>query len=293
MRASTRTRRAAAIVVALVTAAGPAVPLHAAELRPETARAFDAYARTLEDRTRRELASGTGFLGLDFQDPSVAPATRSRIIAGEVPVSRMAERGHNAEEIDVPEGLINHWRGAIFVPGMTLDQVLTDLRSPQVRRHVQDDVLESRVLWRKGDESQLFLKLVRKKIVTVTYNTEHHVRYTRLSPTRAYSQSLSTRIAEVDEAGTPNEREKPVGNDRGFMWRLHSYWRYEQVPGGVIIELESLTLSRDIPALIKFLARPLIDSIARESMTRTLESVRARLIAGGASRADGPLAQAR
>jgi hypothetical protein len=293
MSTSTRTHRVAAVVLALVIPAGSATPLAAAELQSRTAKAFDAYARALEERTRQELASEKGFLGLDFQDPSGSTSARRRIAAGEVPVWRMAERGHDEEAIEVPGGLINHWRGAIFVPGMTLDQVLTDLRSPQLKRHVQDDVLESRVLWRKGDESQLFLKLVRRKIVTVTYNTEHHVRYVRLSPTTAYSQSISTRIAEVDEAGTPNERERAVGQDRGFMWRLHSYWRYEQVPGGVNIELESLTLSRDIPALLKYFARPLINSIARESMTRTLESVRARLVGGAATRADAVLGQAR
>jgi len=36
-----------------------------------------------------------------------------------------------------------------------------------------------------------------------------------------------------------------VGDDRGFLWRLNAYWRYEQVAGGVIAECESITLSRD------------------------------------------------
>jgi len=124
--------------------------------------------------------------------------------------------------------------------------------------------------------------------VTVTYNTEHEVRYRRLTPTRAASRSVSTKIAEVENAGTPSEREKPIGNDRGFMWRLNSYWRYEQVPGGVIVELESLTLSRDIPFLIRLIAGPIINNIARESMTRTLESMRERLrLSAVPTRAEG------
>jgi hypothetical protein len=282
-------RRIIALTVAGVLAAGSPAPASAAELQPQTARAFDAYAQAVEERGRRELSSGQGFLGSDFQDRAAAPAVRRRIVAGGVPVERVSERGRDAQLIEVPDGLINHWRGAILVPRANLDQVLTELQSPQTRRHVQDDVLESRVLWRRGDESQIFLKLMRKKIVTVTYNTEHHVRYVRLSPTTASSQSVSTRIAEVDDAGTPAEREKPVGVDRGFMWRLHSYWRYQQVPEGVIIELESLTLSRDIPTIIKFVAGPIIDAIARESMTRTLESVRGRLLAAGGGRADAAI----
>lgn len=64
--------------------------------------------------------------------------------------------------------------------------------------------------------------------------------------------------------------------DRGFLKRLHSYWRYQAVPGGVIVELESLTLSRSLPWALRPVARPVANRIARDSMTRTLASVRAR-----------------
>ena len=112
--------------------------------------------------------------------------------------------------------------------------------------------------------------------MTVAYNTEHTVSFERFGADRAASRSVSTRIAELRDAGTAAEAEKPVGQDRGFLWRLHSYWRYESAPGGVIVELESLTLSRDIPWAIRVMAGPIIDRIARESMTRTLASLRGR-----------------
>jgi hypothetical protein len=44
----------------------------------------------------------------------------------------------------------------------------------------------------------------------------------------------------------------------------------------VLVEIESLTLSRDLPPFIGRLIRPIITSTARESMTRTLASVRSR-----------------
>ncbi len=47
------------------------------------------------------------------------------------------------------------------------------------------------------------------------------------------------------EANGLAKREKPEGKDRGFLWRLNSYWRYQQVDGGVLVECESLTLSRE------------------------------------------------
>jgi hypothetical protein len=112
--------------------------------------------------------------------------------------------------------------------------------------------------------------------------------YRRLGPTRASSRSISTRIAEVANAGTSAERVLAEGEDRGFLWRMNSYWRYEEVRGGVIVELESITLSRGIPMGLGVVLGPMIDRIAQESVTRTLTSVR-RLYSGtGTVRAASP-----
>jgi hypothetical protein len=177
---------------------------------------------------------------------------------------------------DVPGGLIHHWRGTVFVPDVTLDEVLAELQSADARRHLQDDVLAWRVVSGQPASGRIFLKLVRREIVTVTYNTEHDVRFQRRTPTRATSRSEAVRITELEDAGTPREREKGAEEDRGFLWRLNSYWRYDQVPGGVVIVMESVSLSRQVPALVRPLVRPLVDRIARESMTRTLDAVRRR-----------------
>ena len=76
------------------------------------------------------------------------------------------------------------------------------------------------------------------------------------------SRSVATRIAEVG------------GGDRGFLWRLNSYWAYRQVPDGVVVELESVSLSRSVPGVLKPVAGPIISRIARESMVRTLVALR-------------------
>jgi hypothetical protein len=127
----------------------------------------------------------------------------------------------------------------------------------------QEDVVESRVLSRRGSDSwRVYLKIVRRSIVTATYDTEHDVVFTRLSPALAVSRSVATRIAETG------------GADRGFLWRLNSYWRYQQLRDGVLVEMESLTLSRGVPALVKPVALPLVGRVARESVHRTLDAFR-------------------
>jgi len=162
--------------------------------------------------------------------------------------------------IDVPGGAIHEWRGSIVVRGVTVAQLVDALLGPRLKPP-QEDVAESRVLERHGDSLRMYLKLARRLIVTVTYDTEHDVRYVRRSPAFATSRSVSTKIAESG------------GADRGFLWRLNSYWRYRQAGDGVEVDVLSLSLSRDIPWLVKPIAQPIIDRIGRESMSRTLAAV--------------------
>ena len=178
-----------------------------------------------------------------------------------------------------PDAKIHHWVGAVLVPGITLDRLLAALKANAGNEsRFYDDVVQSRLLGRDGDRLNVYMKLRRTSIITVTYNTEHHVEYARLSPARASARSVATRIAELEDAGTSKEREKPADEDSGFLWHLNAYWRYEEVPGGVIVECESVSLSRAVPMLVRPVANPIVDRIARESLQRTLESLRKVLL---------------
>jgi len=250
----------------------------AAELPADRLRSWEEYVRLTEARIGRELASGAaGFLVADFEGPGVGDAARRDLRAGELVMTEMETSGDDGEAVDVPGGMIHHWRGAVLIPGATLDEVLEGVMHPEVASAAQADVLETRVLARGPDWLELYLRLQRSKIVTATYNTEHRVDYVRHGAARASSRTIATRIRELADVGTPDEHEKAEGEDRGFLWRLNSYWRYEQVAEGVIVECESLTLSRSIPFLVAPLVRPIVTGVARESLDRTLTSLRERL----------------
>lgn len=168
------------------------------------------------------------------------------------------------ETIGVPGGTIHRWRGATLVRGVTVDQLVHALMDPGTPPP-QEDVLESRVLDRSGSTLRVYLKLVRSAVVTVTYDTEHTMTFRRESSTLTTSRSVATKIAEVG------------GGDRGFLWRLNSYWAYRQVAEGVVVELDSISLSRSVPGVLKPIAGPIINSIARESLSRTLDALRRHL----------------
>jgi putative flippase GtrA len=266
---------------AVMLAAGLATNAYASDeatLQAKTIRDFAKYVAAVEARAARET-SGTGpFLDVE----RLSGAERTRVMAalkrGEVIVSRGTIVDANGSEFSIDGGLVNHWRGTVFVPKVKLDNLLKVLQEPQTDKHKQEDVLSSRVVSRDGDSQKVYLRLRRTKFVTVVYDTEYDVDYKRLAPDRAISNSISTKVVEIENAGTPKERALPEGNDHGYMWRLNSYWRYKQFEDGVLVEIESLTLSRDLPAIIGPLIRPIVTSTARESMTRTLASVRARFM---------------
>jgi putative flippase GtrA len=261
-----------AVLLALMAQSAPA-----AELTKETQAAWRKQVAATEARIDRELQGHGPFLALDFDGAKEAAATRAALRAGTVTVRNLAGAERSGEGIEIPAGTIHHWRGAVFIPHVGIDEVLAAVANPSAgTAHRQEDVLEARVLSRAPNRLRLFLKLQRRVIVTATYNTEHDVVYRSLGPGRATSRSVATRIAEVENLGEADEHECPPGADRGFLWGLNSYWRYQAVPGGVIVELESLTLSRGVPWGVGAVVRPLVDRVARESVTRTLASLRAR-----------------
>lgn len=282
--AATRPIGAAVAFCGLLAAAGPA----AAGPTPDAAAAWAQYVARTEHRITRELRDGQRFLSSDF-DQARRDGVRRRVLGGEVVIT--------GDSVDVPDGLIHHWHGYVFIPGGSLDALMASIADPTGPRAIrQEDVLDARVLSRTGDGMRLYLKLQRQQIVSVAYNTEHDVRFRRHANERASSRSTATRIAELEDAGLPSERERPDADDRGFLWRMNAYWRYEAVPGGVIVELESLTLSRGLPWGMRTVVRPLVERVARESIARTLVTLgeRARdLPAGPAARTEAPVVSER
>jgi|HubBroStandDraft_6_1064221.scaffolds.fasta_scaffold00939_4 hypothetical protein len=241
----------------------------AEQLKPETVVAFNHYVELSE----RQMSS-TPFLHIDGLRAADRDAEFTRLKAGEV-ITECLQTRDEGRPISVPGGLIHHWIGTAFIPGVTLAQTLAFLEDYDNQyKFYTPDVQRSKLIERDGDHFRIFLRLRKTKVVTVILNTEYDVKYTRLDVDRATSDSRSTRIAEVENAGSPNESEQPVGNDSGFLWRLNSYWRFEERDGGVYVQLEAISLTRDIPTGLGWLISPFITSIPKESLVFTLTRTR-------------------
>jgi len=279
------------VVLACATVAGmagvapvPSGPPTSPMLPARMTAAWNLYVATTEQRMAGELAPTSRFLALDFG--SSAAADRRAILDGQMPVKEMRTVLAGGGAIDVPDAWVHHWRGAILIPRVTLDEVFARLQA-SVPGSGQGDVLTSAILERNGPSMRVFIKVRRQGRVLVAYNfvynTEHDVTFVRRTATRGTSTSVATKIAELDSPGTPGEREFAAGDDNGFLWRWNAYWRYEQVPTGVIAECESVTLSRSAPYGTGWVASRFERSEASAAMTRALITLRSHF-AGPAQR---------
>jgi hypothetical protein len=262
-----------ALVLATSAAAALATPAQAADLQPRTVAAFDRYVRLTEER----LQKGEAFLWIDSLPEPHRQQARAQTRKSELVIERLTTKD-GRREIDVPDGLIHHWIGTAFVEGATIDQALTVLQSYD--RHQQiyaPTVAASKLLAHDGNRYRFFLRFVMKKVITVVVNSEHEARFMRPAGDRAEGWIASTRITEVDNAGTPEEREQPVGRDGGYLWRLNTYWRLQARDGGLYIQCESVSLTRGIPFGLGWIVGPFVTSIPRESLTFTLETTRREL----------------
>jgi hypothetical protein len=258
---------AAAAVILLLVGAAPALP---AELQARTVAAFDRYVQATEQRQ----TSDPQFLWVDTLPASQRRGVVETLRRGELVIERLTTR-QNGKEIDIPDGMVHHWIGVVFVPGATVDKAVSLLQDYDHHAQIYTpNVAESKLLSRSGNNFRVYLRFMMKKVITVVVNSEHDARFTREASNRASSRIYSTRIAEVESPGTPSEREKPVGNDSGYLWRLYSYWRVLERDGGTYVQCESISLTRDIPIGFGWMIRPFVTSIPRESLEFTLTTTR-------------------
>ena len=252
-------------------------PASAAQLKTATVEAFEQYVRLSEARMNQELAGRNNFLRIDALPEAVRSEAYARLRQGQVITERLSGRASH-EANSVPGGLIHDWVGIVFIPGASMPQALALLQDyDHDAAYYRPEVLQSKLLERSGDNFRVFLRLKRVRVVTVVFDTEYDVRYTRRDAAHAWSRSYSTRIAEVDDAGTPREHDRSAGDDRGFLWRLYTYWRFFEADGGTYVQCNAISLTRDIPTGLGWLVRPFIEDIPVESLRFTLNATRTAL----------------
>ncbi len=241
------------------------------QLKPRTLQAFEEYIHHAEAVMEPSLHGRGAFLWSDT-DPQIAQQVRHGDIA--------AQLWSGDASIKVPNGLIHDWIGAAFIPNITVAATLALIQNYDNHKNVyQPEVMDSRLISRDGNDFKIFLRLLKKKIITVVLDTDHDVRYSSVDDVHWCLRSYTTRIAEVEDAGTEKEKVLAPDTGYGFLWRLYSYWRFQERDGGVYIECRAISLTRDIPVGLGWVIEPIIRKLPKESLIHTLKATRDALSA--------------
>jgi hypothetical protein len=236
--------------------------------------AFEKYVRTTDQRNNSELQRGSDLLWVDSLPEAARKKAYADLQHGEVELEQRttleAER-----TIPCPGCMIHHWEGLVFIPGARLEDVLRLLEDyDHHAEYYAPDVARSRIDTQDDDHFRVFLRFRRQKVITVVLNTEHEITYYRDTTFRAHSRSSATHVAEVENPGKSNEREKLREEDNGFLWGMETWWRMEEKDNGVYLQSEVVSLSRDIPAGLGWMIGPFVTAVPKESLMFTLEATK-------------------
>jgi hypothetical protein len=272
-----RTPGRRALVILLAGTLVAAVPARATDLQPEAARNYEHYIALTQAQVEAENANGPGYLWVERLPEPRRSAALAQLRSGGVLIEKL-ETLENGKAIEAPGGLIHHWIGTAFVPGATLAQTLAFMQDYDHKvEYFKPDIVRSQVLKHEGDDYFVRLRFYQKKIITTVIDTDQEVHYHVVDKTHAWSRSRATRVQEVDNPGRSDERLEPEGHDKGFVWKLNTFWRFEEKDGGTYLECQAISLSRDIPTGLGWMVGSFVSSVPRESLTFTLVTARSAL----------------
>jgi len=239
------------------------------ELKPETLQACAMHIAAADAAVEEALRGNQQFLWSDGCAERIAQLRKGAIIA---------ELYSGKRPIQVPDGLIHDWIGASCIPGTTIEKTLALVQDYDNHKNIyQPEVIGSKLIGRQGNDFQIYLRLRKKKIITIILDTDHDVHYFSVDAKRWGCHSRTTRISEVEDEGKPTERVRPPDSGYGFLWRLYSYWRFEERDNCTYIECRAISLTRDVPKALAWIVEPITDKLPRESLKATLEATRRAL----------------
>lgn len=223
-------------------------------------RAFNTYAGQVESRLEKQHQSPGGFL---------AAEDWARLRGGE----QIIEQVTPPEGTEVPGAMLHHWRGTAFAAGAKAADFERLMKSySDYPRLYAPQIVTSRVTGKDDDHFKVVMRTRQKHVITVVMDMEYDITFGRLDARHGSSRSRSTRISEIESPGTTKERALGPEDSHGFLWRLNTYWSYEERDGGLYMQIETVSLSRSVPAAFSWVIKPFVESVPRESLEFTLRA---------------------
>jgi hypothetical protein len=233
-----------ALCVAL-TAPLKAGILSTLHLEPKTVAVFDRYVAQFEANVKTAFEQS----GRMWIDGGGSCCMRGGTFGSGKPV---VEARENTE---IQGGSIHHFSGTIHVDGASIADVRRIMQDyANYPRYFKPDIAKGSGTLEAGstpaDEHFLSkLMIVESTLwMGVAYDSTYDTHYRQLDPHRWESISTAESIKEFRDPKDPGKGYFPEGDDHGFLWRTNTYWFVREVNGGIDLELDSMTLSRPVPA---------------------------------------------
>ena len=227
---------------------------------------FDAYIRDVESRLAQQHRSQGAFLASAASNAE----SQTRLRRGELNLEKVTP----SAGADLPGAMLHHWRGTAFAAGAKaadFERLMKDFND--YPRYFSPQVLKARVLSQGNDHFRASMRVRQRHVITVVMDTTYDINFARVDAKHGYSISKSMQISEIESPGTATERALSSAEEHGFLWRLNTYWSYEERDGGLYMQIESVSLTRSIPRALDWAVRPFMASVPRESLEFTLRSV--------------------
>ena len=245
------------------------MPLHAqlvVKLEPQTVTEFEHYVAGVETSLKERWSGKRNFLSIEDD-----AETKDRVVGGTLLVRRM---GGGSAPIEVTNGLIHDWIGAVYMPNANMERVLAILQDFDNHKNIYPEVADSRLIRRNGNDLTGYWRLQQKGIVPAVFNVEQDASYQQLAPGKWKCQAYARNITEIDMSLFTRGRKFPLGQGHGYLWRLYAYWSLESFQGGVLAECRTVSLSRDIPPALSWAVSPYVDKMPQDSLASTMKHTR-------------------
>jgi hypothetical protein len=248
------------------------VPALSAQISPETEAAWEKSVSSIRNTLAHDgsaLLPWNSSRGLTRVSQRSADASPKASVYGEVNT--------------VPSGLIHHWVGTALVGHALPSDVLSTLQHYDSYKSVfAPAVVESKLKSHTGDEFCYQLKFIQKGFgLHVGLLGSFRTTYYRINAERGYSFTEATDLVEINRPGEQDESSVERTKSFGYVEKTITIVRYQQVSGGTIVQIESLTLSRGLSASVRWIVIPVIRRFSQQTMAMTLTHLRGNIQATG------------
>lgn len=239
----------------------------AAVVTSRTLTVWEEYVQQAKTDLIRHSCDPNHFLFINQQPAEHAPVSFSETFA--LPSAQGAM-------IAVPSGLIHHWTGTVFISNaraLDLLAVLQDYNS--YAEFYKPAVVASKLLSHTPVEYNYQLKFMQKGFgVKAGLLGEFRTTYTQLTSGTGYSVTEATSLIELRNPEGHDEQSLSPEASHGYVERVFTIVKYRESIDGVWIELETLTLSRGVPASVRWLIAPVVQRFSRQVTIDTLQRLK-------------------